>query len=60
MQVIIKHWTDENLKSPAKTVNAPLIKKYTGVELENKIKQKLYQKGYSLDEINEQIKRLGN
>ena len=32
MQVIIKHWTDENLKSPAKTVNAPLIKKYTGVD----------------------------
>lgn len=24
--------TDENLKSPAKPVNAPLIKKYTGVE----------------------------
>ena len=32
MQIISKHWTDENLKSPAKTVNAPLIKKYTGVE----------------------------
>lgn len=32
MQVIMKHWTDENLKSPAKPVNAPLIKKYTGVE----------------------------
>lgn len=32
MQIIIKHWTDENLKSPAKLVNAPLIKKYTGVD----------------------------
>lgn len=32
MQIILKHWTDENLKSPAKPVNATLIKKYTGVE----------------------------
>ena len=32
MQIISKHWTDENLKSPAKPVNAPLIKAYTGVE----------------------------
>lgn len=32
MQIITKHWTDENLKSPAKTVNAPLIKEFTGVE----------------------------
>lgn len=32
MQIIAKHWTDENLKSPAKSVNALLIKKYTGVE----------------------------
>lgn len=32
MQIIVKHWTDDNLKSPAKLVNAPLIKKYTGVE----------------------------
>mgnify|MGYP000066727246 FL=1 len=32
MQIISKHWTDENLKSPAKPVNAPLIKKYTRVE----------------------------
>ena len=32
MQIISKHWTDENLKSPAKPVNAPLIKKYTGAE----------------------------
>lgn len=32
MQIIAKHWTDENLKSPAKAVNAPLFRKYTGVE----------------------------
>ena len=32
MQIVSKHWTDENLKSPAKAVNAPLIKKHTGVE----------------------------
>lgn len=32
MQIIFKHWTDENLKSPAKAVNAPLIREYTGVE----------------------------
>ena len=32
MQIISKHWSDPNLKSPAKSVNAPLIKKYTGVE----------------------------
>lgn len=32
MQIISKHWTDENLKSPAKPVNAPLIKEFTGVE----------------------------
>lgn len=32
MQIISKHQTDENLKSPAKPVNAPLIKKYTDVE----------------------------
>ncbi len=32
MQIISKHWTDENLKSPAKQVNASLIKEYTGVE----------------------------
>lgn len=25
MQIIIKHWANENLKSPAKPVNAPLI-----------------------------------
>lgn len=32
MQIISKHWTDEDLKSPAKQVNASLIKEYTGVE----------------------------
>ena len=32
MQIISKHWMDENLKSPAKKVNASMIKKYTGVK----------------------------
>ena len=32
MQIIIKHWADINLKSPAKPVNAPLMKEYTGVD----------------------------
>lgn len=32
MQIISKHWTDKNLKSPAKPMNAPMIKKYIGVE----------------------------
>jgi hypothetical protein len=32
MQIITKHWTDANLKSPAKPVNAPLIKEFTEVE----------------------------
>lgn len=32
MQIITKHWTNENIKSPAKPVNAFLIKEYTGVE----------------------------
>ena len=32
MQIIIEHWSDCNLKSPAKSVNAPLIKEFTGVE----------------------------
>ena len=31
MQIVIKHWTDENIKSPAKPMNAPLIREYTGV-----------------------------
>ena len=31
MQIIIKHWTDESIRTPAKPVNAPLIEKYTGV-----------------------------
>ena len=35
MQIISKHWTDENLKSPAKPVNVPLIKKYTNLYLHN-------------------------
>ena len=32
MQIILKHWTDEMLKSQAKQVNAPLIEKYTRIK----------------------------
>lgn len=32
MQIILEHWADVRLKSPAKKVNAPLIKEFTGVE----------------------------
>lgn len=32
MQIILEHWTDVRLKSPAKKVNAPLIKEYTGID----------------------------
>ena len=32
MQIITKHWTDENLKSSAKKVNAKLIEMYTEVK----------------------------
>lgn len=32
MQIILSHWIDVKLKSPAKKVNAPLIKNCTGVE----------------------------
>jgi len=32
MQIVSKHWTDKDLKSPAKPVNAPLIKEYTDVD----------------------------
>lgn len=32
MQIILKHWTDEMLKSQAKQVNAPLIERYTRVK----------------------------
>ena len=30
-QIILKHWTEQNIKSPAKPVNAPLIEKCTNV-----------------------------
>ena len=32
MQIVSKHWTDEIIKKPAKSVNAPLIEKFTGVK----------------------------
>ena len=27
-EIVIKHWTDENIKSPTKPMNAPLIREY--------------------------------
>lgn len=48
MQIILKHWTDEVIKSQAKQVNAPLIEKYTRV--------KGYKgKGNQIKEVMEQI-----
>lgn len=32
MQIILEHWADVRLKSPAKKVNAPLIEMLTGIE----------------------------
>ena len=32
MQIVLKHWGDEQLKTAAKPVNANLIEKYTGVK----------------------------
>lgn len=32
MDVIVKHWADIDLKSPAKKINAPVIEQFTGVE----------------------------
>lgn len=31
MQIIAKHWTEVLIKTPAKSVNAPLIEEFTGV-----------------------------
>lgn len=31
MQIILKHWTDVRLKTPAKKVNASIIEEFTGV-----------------------------
>lgn len=31
MQIIAKHWTEAQIKTPAKPVNAPLIEEFTGV-----------------------------
>ena len=32
MQIIAKHWTDKLIRSPSKSVNAPLLQEFTGVE----------------------------
>ena len=31
-QIILEHWTDVRLRTPAKKINAPIIKEFTGVE----------------------------
>ncbi len=51
---------ESNVEKEFNLIYNKLNKKYNGIELENKIKQKLYQKGYSFTEINEQLKRLSN
>ena len=32
MQIILEHWTDVRLRTPAKKINAPITKEFTGVE----------------------------
>ena len=32
MQIILEHWTDVRIRTPAKKINAPIIKEFTGVE----------------------------
>ena len=51
---------NNNIEKEFNLIYNKLSKKYNGYELENKIKQKLYQKGYSFEEINEQITGLSN
>ena len=51
---------NSNIEKEFNNIYNKLSKKYSDFELENKIKQKLYQKGYSFEEINNQLKRLGN
>ncbi len=51
---------NDNIEKEFNIIYNKLIKKYNDYELKNKIKEKLYQKGYSYEDINEQIKRLGN
>ena len=60
MQIIIKHWTDENIKSPAKKVNAPLIEKEMVRLTDNRYRldhavtatQKIILDAFDLDEQN--------
>lgn len=32
LQIICKHWTEEIVTSPSKSINAPMVKKYTGID----------------------------
>ena len=62
MQIIIKHWTDNNLKSPATPVNAPLLKEYTGIEnYKGRIDQiKEVMKSVTSDNYRDMRKRVDN
>ncbi len=51
---------NNNIEKEFNIIYNKLSKKYSDYELKTKIKEKLYQKGYSFEEINEQIKRLDN
>ena len=37
MQIILKHWSDENIKSPSKKLNSHLIEELTIVDTNNKL-----------------------
>ena len=48
--------SNNNINKEYETIYNKLVKKYEGKDLEFHIRQKLYQKGYKIEEINEQIK----
>ncbi len=48
--------SNNNISKEYETIYNKLVKKYEGKDLEFHIRQKLYQKGYKIEEINEQIK----
>lgn len=60
MQIILAHWTDVRLKSPAKKVNAPLIEKYTGVEnYKGRADQRIWiMKQITVDNFQDMCKRI--
>lgn len=60
MQIILAHWTDVRLKSPAKKVNAPLIEEYTGVEnYKGRADQRIWiMKQITVDNFQDMCKRI--